>query len=139
MLAAVARPLLGRVAFASSLGAEDQVLTDMMAAAPRIPIFTLDTGRLPQETYDLIDDREALRHPNRGCFPTAADVEALVDRDGVNLFYDSVEARRCCHVRKVLPLRRELLELDAWITGLRREQAATRQNVAVAEWDEPPT
>ena len=127
------------VALASSLGAEDQVLTDMLVGiAPRPRILTLDTGRLPRETYDLIDATRARYGIEiEVLFPERADVEQLVNREGVNLFYHSVENRKaCCRVRKVLPLRRKLATLDAWITGLRREQAVTRGDIAAVEWDE---
>jgi len=139
VLAATARRFSGRVAFASSLGLEDQVLTAMIAEAKLdIPIFTLDTGRLYPETYDLIDRT----HKRYGVtlhayFPAAGEVEEMVDAGGVNLFRDSVEARkRCCEIRKVRPLRRAQIQLDAWICGLRSGQGATRQTVAVAEWDD---
>jgi phosphoadenosine phosphosulfate reductase len=138
VLAAVAERFSGHVAFASSLGAEDQVLTHMIASAGLdIPIFTLDTGRLFPETYDLLD--RTAKHYGlciKTYFPAAAEVEKMVDRDGVNLFRDSIEARhRCCEVRKILPLRRAQLELTAWICGLRSGQGATRQKVEIAEWD----
>ncbi|MFA4965914.1 MAG: phosphoadenylyl-sulfate reductase [Thermoleophilia bacterium] len=138
ILADAARRFGGRVAFASSLGLEDQVLTAMIAEAKLdIPIFTLDTGRLFPETYDLID-RTSKRYgvTIHTYFPAAAEVEKMVDRDGVNLFRDSIEARkRCCEIRKVLPMRRAQIELDAWVCGLRTGQGATRQKVEVAEWD----
>jgi phosphoadenosine phosphosulfate reductase len=127
------------VALASSLGAEDQILTDMLARiSPQPHIFTLDTGRLPQETYDLIDaTRKRYGIRIEVLFPDAAEVESLVNRGGVNLFHDSVESRKaCCQVRKVVPLRRKLTQLDAWITGLRREQAVTRAGLSSVEWDE---
>ena len=139
VLADAARRFGGRVAFASSLGLEDQVLTAMIAEAGLdIPIFTLDTGRLYPETYDLID-RTSKRYgvTLHVYFPAAGEVEEMVDRDGVNLFRDSIEARkRCCEIRKVRPLRRAQIELDAWICGLRSGQGATRQKVEVAEWDD---
>ena len=138
VLAAAARRFPGRVAFASSLGLEDQVLTAMIAAAKLdIPIFTLDTGRLYPETYDLIArTKERYGVTIHVYFPAAGEVEEMVDRDGVNLFRDSIEARkRCCEIRKVRPLRRAQTELDAWICGLRSGQGATRQTVDVAEWD----
>jgi phosphoadenosine phosphosulfate reductase len=128
-----------RIALATSLGAEDQVLTDMLAhVAPGVPIFTLDTGRLPQETYDLIDaTRKRYGIEIEVLFPDREAVEAMVNQKGVNLFYHSVENRKaCCHVRKVIPLRRKLAGLDAWVTGLRREQAVTRQDVQTVEWDQ---
>jgi phosphoadenosine phosphosulfate reductase len=138
VLAAAAKRFPGRVAFASSLGLEDQVLTAMIAAARLdIPIFTLDTGRLYLETYDLIArTRERYGVTVHVYFPAAGDVEEMVDADGVNLFRDSIEARkRCCEIRKVRPLRRAQIELDAWICGLRSGQGATRQKVEAAEWD----
>jgi phosphoadenosine phosphosulfate reductase len=126
------------VALASSFGAEDVVLIDMMLRIdPAARIFTLDTGRLPAETYALIDDIRV----RYGCavevlFPDAPAVEAMVRTAGVNLFYESVERRKqCCAVRKVAPLGRALAGLRAWITGLRREQAVTRTAVARIEVD----
>jgi len=139
LLADAARRFAGRVAFASSLGLEDQVLTAMIAEAKlAIPIFTLDTGRLYPETYDLIArTKERYGVTIHVYFPAAGEVEEMVDRDGVNLFRDSVETRkRCCEIRKVRPLRRAQRELDAWICGLRSGQGATRQKVEVAEWDD---
>jgi phosphoadenosine phosphosulfate reductase len=127
-----------RVELASSCGAEDQVLTDMLSRlTPQPRIFTLDTGRLPQETYDVIQAvRERYGIAIHLLFPDRDAVEKLVADGGPNLFYGSVEARqRCCHVRKVIPLQRELATLDAWITGLRREQAVTRDQLQRLEWD----
>jgi len=128
-----------RAALATSLAAEDQVVTDMLCRACATPrIFTLDTGRLPQETHDTIaatNARYGIRI--RVLFPDRHDVEELVADGGPNLFYGSVAARkRCCHVRKVVPLQRELATLDAWITGLRREQALTRRAIEPIAWDE---
>lgn len=128
-----------RVALASSLGAEDQVITDMLAkASPRPRIFTLDTGRLAQETYDTLDaTRRKYGLPIEVLFPDRQDVETMVTAEGVNLFYRGIEQRkRCCHVRKVVPLQRKLASLDAWITGLRREQAATRGELETVQWDQ---
>jgi phosphoadenosine phosphosulfate reductase len=127
-----------RVAFASSLGAEDQALTDMLSrAAPKLAVFTLDTGRLPQDTYDVLAaTRERYGLRIEVMFPQASDVEEMTTSRGPNSFRASVEDRRlCCHVRKVLPLRRRLAGLDAWVTGLRRDQAATRTLLASVEWD----
>jgi phosphoadenosine phosphosulfate reductase len=127
-----------RVALASSFGAEDQVITDMLcrlAPAPRI--FTLDTGRLPQETYEAIQaTRQKYGISIRILFPDQAQVESMVAQHGPNLFYDNIQNRKkCCEVRKVIPLRRELATLDAWVTGLRREQAETRTQVERIAWD----
>jgi len=129
----------GSCAFASSFGAEDQVLTAMIDQEKlHLPIFTLDTGRLPQETYDLMDaTRKRYGVKVEVLFPEAADVEPMLLRHGANLFYDSVELRReCCRVRKVLPLGKKLATLKAWICGLRREQSVTRTAIAPVEWDE---
>lgn len=129
----------GKVAFASSLGLEDQVITDLIAKhAPGMSIFTLDTGRLFPETYELlarIEERYGLRVEIY--FPEADEVEQMVHEHGINLFRDSVEQRqRCCGVRKIAPLRRALTGLQAWVCGLRREQSVTRAGVGVIEWDE---
>ncbi|MHB1323212.1 MAG: phosphoadenylyl-sulfate reductase [Coriobacteriia bacterium] len=138
VLAWAAETFPGRVGLASSLGIEDQVLTAMIAGA-RLPIgvFTLDTGRLFPEAYDLMhltSARYAL--PIRLYSPDASEVEEMVALHGVNLFRDSVAARRrCCEVRKVRPLRRALAGLDAWLCGLRSGQGVTREHVDMAEWD----
>ncbi|HET6494741.1 MAG TPA: phosphoadenylyl-sulfate reductase [Thermoleophilia bacterium] len=138
VLAAAARRFPGRVAFASSLGTEDQVVTALIAEAKLdIPIFTLDTGRLYPDTYDLIArTKERYGVTIHVYFPAADEVEEMVNRDGVNCFRESIEARkRCCEIRKVRPLRRAQIGLDAWICGLRSGQGATRQTVEMAEWD----
>jgi thioredoxin-dependent adenylylsulfate APS reductase len=125
------------LALASSFGAEDMVLLDMLSRiGPRVRVFTLDTGRLPQETYDLMEIARARYGPIEVYAPEASEVEAMVGAHGPNLFYRSVELRKlCCAVRKVQPLRRALAGLDAWIAGLRREQGPTRAAVAKVEMD----
>jgi phosphoadenosine phosphosulfate reductase len=128
-----------RVALSSSFGAEDMVLIDMaMTIDPTARIFTLDTGRLPQETYNVIDaTREKYGVSIEVFFPQPDAVQNMVETHGMNLFYRSVENRKlCCGVRKMEPLRRALSGLDAWITGLRREQSVTRTAVHKVEWDE---
>ena len=128
----------GRIAFATSLGAEDQVITEMIAGIdPGMKIFTLDTGRLFQETYDLLDiTGKKYGIPIEVCFPDALDMEEMVNSRGVNLFYDSVENRKlCCFIRKTEPLSRALQGIDAWICGLRRDQSITRQEIKTVEWD----
>jgi len=126
------------VTFANSLGAEDMVLTDLIAKhQPDIQMFSLDTGRLPQATYDLMQ-AVRLRYsvPLQVFFPDAAQVELYVAQHGVNGFYDSVDNRKaCCHVRKVEPLKRALSGKKAWITGMRREQAVTRGSLEVSSFD----
>jgi len=126
------------VCFANSLGAEDMVLTDLIARfQPDIEMFTLDTGRLPQETYDLMQAvRERYKAPLKVYFPEAGDVEGYVAQHGVNGFYDSVENRKaCCYIRKVAPLKRALAGKQAWITGMRRDQAVTRDSLEVSAFD----
>jgi phosphoadenosine phosphosulfate reductase len=137
-LRAMTEELGGRIVFATSLGAEDQALTDMLLAADRsIPIVTLDTGRLPQETYDLIDaTREHFDIAIEVLFPDAEAVAALVRAKGANSFYASIENRKeCCAIRKVAPLGRALQGYDAWITGLRRAQSPTRADLKRVEYD----
>jgi phosphoadenosine phosphosulfate reductase len=127
-----------RIALASSFGAEDVVLIDMLSKLRTNPkIFTLDTGRLPQETYDVMD---AIRNKYgikiTSYFPETTAVEDMVSQHGFNLMYQSVDLRKaCCNVRKVEPLRRALASLDAWITGLRREQVFTRASIPKVELD----
>lgn len=126
------------VTFANSLGAEDMVLTDIIDRYQLdIDMFSLDTGRLPQETYDLMQVvRERYKTPLRIYFPNVKQVEAYVAEHGVNGFYDSIELRKaCCHIRKVEPLRRALQGKRAWITGMRSEQASTRSNLKVSAYD----
>ncbi len=129
-----------QVAFATSLGEEDQVLTDMIARhAPGIEVFTLDTGRLFAETYELLAKNQK-KYPQltlKVYYPDTKAVEEMVKSKGINLFYESVENRKlCCGVRKVEPLRRALAGKVAWITGLRRSQSLTRSDAQVFEWDE---
>ena len=131
-----------RLAVASSLGAEDVVLVHAVAERVRaggspVRIFTLDTGRLPQETYELHEALEA-RYGLRieSVFPDTVAVQQLVRTQGPNGFYHSLDARHaCCAVRKLEPLQRALGGVDAWITGLRRAQSITRTEVALAEQD----
>ena len=128
-----------RIALASSFSAEDQVLTDMLCKTIDKPrIFTLDTGRLSNETYEVIErTRQKYSIDIKVMFPNFKEVEDMVNEYGPNLFYDSVENRKlCCNIRKVEPLKRALKELDAWICGLRTEQSPTRQKLERIEWDE---
>src|SRR5579872_3620063 len=107
-------------------------IVDMAARLhPAVRVFTLDTGRLPQETYGMIDAvRERYGIAVEVVHPDAQEVASMVAGRGLNLFYESVENRRlCCEVRKVRPLARKLGELQAWATGLRRDQSADRVSV----------
>jgi phosphoadenosine phosphosulfate reductase len=127
-----------KIAFATSLGAEDQVITEMVAEIdPGMKIFTLDTGRLFQETYDLLDiTRKKYNLEIEVCFPDAVDVEEMVNRLGINLFYDNIENRKlCCYIRKSEPLARALQGMDGWMCGLRKQQSAMRQKLNAVEWD----
>ena len=129
----------GQCIFSTSLGAEDQVLTEIIASSfPAIRIFTLDTGRLFQETYDLIHITEQkYRIRIELFFPDYLSVEKMVNTKGINLFYDSVENRKeCCHIRKIEPLQRALSGMKVWITGMRKEQSLTRTGVEMVNWDE---
>lgn len=127
-----------RVSLASSFSIEDQALTHMLASrTPAARIFTLDTGRLFPETYDTMQatmKRYDIRIEVYS--PEASAVERLTSEHGPNCFYESVELRKkCCEIRKIVPLRRALSTVDAWICGLRREQSVTRGGVDTVEWD----
>lgn len=126
-------------ALANSYGAEDMVLTDLIARLG-LPLasFSLDTGRLPAETYALMQQvaERYPSHPVTVYFPDTATTEQYVNLHGVNGFYRSVELRKsCCQIRKIAPLKRALAGRSAWITGLRREQSPTRQDLAAREHD----
>ena len=128
----------GRVGFSTSLGLEDQVLTQIIATTvPDIFIFTLDTGRLFQETYDLLDiTQKRYKIPIKVFFPDHHSIEEMVNTKGINLFFESVENRKlCCHFRKIEPLRRALVNVDVWISGLRKDQSVTRKKSKLVEWD----
>ena len=127
------------IAFACSFSAEDMVLVDAIAGhARKIEVFTLDTGRLPEETHALCETvREKYPIPIRAYFPDAATIEAWVEQNGPNAFYKSVAQRQqCCHIRKVEPLKRALTGKKGWITGLRREQSTARQTLEREVWDD---
>jgi len=129
----------GAIALASSFQAESSVLIDMAhrLRGSDFRVFTLDTGRLNQETYDCMDAlKERYGIKIDLFFPDARRVETMVKEHGINLFYKSAELRKtCCAIRKVEPLKRALKNLAAWATGLRREQAVTRGGVQKVEID----
>ena len=138
IIAWIGQNYAGGAALASSFGVEDMVLIDMIArVAPSITIFSLDTGRLPEETYRLVEAaRERYHLPIQVYYPNTAAVERMATEKGLNLFYGSVEARKeCCRIRKVEPLGRALHGKKAWITGLRREQSQARGTVAKGDVD----
>ncbi len=126
------------IALASSLSIEDQVLTHMLwKRNPTFQIFTLDTGRLPQETFDVMEKTAQAYQGNYDIlFPDSAAVKDMINRDGPNLFYDSIENRKmCCGIRKIQPLKQKLSGLTAWVCGLRKEQSVTRTESQALEWD----
>jgi phosphoadenosine phosphosulfate reductase len=128
------------IKFANSFGAEDVALMHIIAKhAPNIRVFTLDTGRLNDETYQVMESTR-FKYPDMPIevmFPDAAKVEALTREKGFFSFRESVELRKeCCAIRKVQPLKRALSDASAWMTGLRRDQSVTRTDTPVIEWDE---
>jgi phosphoadenosine phosphosulfate reductase len=127
-----------RVVIVASFQAESSVLIDMASRIrPDATVLTLDTGRLPQQTYDMIDRvRDRYGIDVQVISPDAAELHEMVGSHGVNLFYQSADMRRlCCDVRKSRPLSRALAGYDAWVTGVRRQQAATRSQTAVVSLD----
>ncbi len=126
------------VCYASSLGAESVVLTDLIwEAVPQIEIFSIDTGRLFPETYDLIERlQQRYGRTIRIYYPNAAELEGWVGENGINGFREGIEQRRaCCAVRKVEPFRRAVSGRGAWVTGIRRGQSPSRATAAPIEWD----
>jgi phosphoadenosine phosphosulfate reductase len=124
--------------FTTSLGVEDMVVLDLIARANLpVDVITLDTGRLHEETYALLDAARARYGlAIRALSPDAAELEAFVAQHGVNSFYRGIGLRkRCCEIRKLGPLRRALAGRGLWITGLRRAQSATRAGIALLEHD----
>jgi len=128
-----------KIAMASSFGAEDAAVIDMMMKInPKARIFTLDTGRLNQETYDVMDEIRGKYNINiEVMFPDQSEVEQMVRVNGMNLFYQSMGNRKlCCGIRKVHPLNKMLATLDGWITGLRNDQTQNRAGAKKIEIDD---
>ena len=127
-----------RMAICTSFQIDGMAILDMAwRIDPTVRVFTIDTGRLPQDTYDLIDTvRQHYQIEIEVYYPDATQVESVVRRHGMNLFYQDVDLRLlCCQTRKVLPLRRVLSSLDAWVTGLRRDQLSSRADTRKIEAD----
>jgi phosphoadenosine phosphosulfate reductase len=128
----------GRLVYSNSLGAEAMVLTDIIwSQRLEIDVFSIDTGRLYEETHELLEKlQRRYRRTLRVVYPDAAALEQLVARQGVNGFYHSLEARlECCRIRKVEPFKRAIAGYAAWITGVRREQSPGRATARAVEWD----
>jgi phosphoadenosine phosphosulfate reductase len=128
----------GRLVYSNSLGAEAMVLTDIIwTHLPQVDVFSIDTGRLHEETHELLEKlQRRYRRRVRVVYPDALELEQLVARQGVNGFYHSLEARlECCRIRKIEPFRRAIAGYPAWITGVRREQSAGRAMGQSIEWD----
>ncbi len=125
--------------FTTSFGAEDQVITHILAEKKLpVDIFTLDTGRLFNETLETFE-KTAKKYGNiiKTLFPDPKDVETYVNKNGINAFYESVELRKeCCGIRKVKPLERGLEEYGVWVTGLRADQSENRSALRFFEWDD---
>ncbi|MBI3697709.1 MAG: phosphoadenylyl-sulfate reductase [Acidobacteria bacterium] len=127
-----------RLAIGTGFQAEGMVIVDLARRlSPQVRVFTLDTGRLPQQTYDLIGEvyrRYGIRV--EVVFPDSRELEAMETRHGPNLFYESAPQRMlCCEIRKGRPLERKLKTLDAWVTGVRRRQSESRAGVRKVEID----
>lgn len=135
----IAENTQGKVSFSTSLGQEDQVITHAIFTNDlAIEVFTLDTGRLFQETYDVLSSTtNKYKKEIKIYFPDTKAVEQLVTEKGPNSFYKSVENRKeCCGIRKIQPLKRALKEVSVWVTGLRASQSDNRQTMKILEWDE---
>lgn len=136
----VLNTLEGNSKFSTSFGIEDQVLTHFLNPyANKIEVFTLDTGRQFNETYEVFQKTQT-KYPEiniKVYYPEENDIQEYISQDGINGFYDSIESRKkCCFIRKVKPLRRALANTNLWITGLRAEQSQNRETMSYLEWDE---
>jgi phosphoadenosine phosphosulfate reductase len=128
-----------RAVFSTSFGIEDQVLTQLIAeAGGKIDVFTLETGRLFPETYYVWNRTlERYKIPIKAYYPQASLVEEMVTKKGPSSFYESVENRKeCCFIRKIEPLKRAIQGYEIWVTGIRAEQSANREDMDFIEWDE---
>lgn len=128
-----------KIIFSTSFGLEDQVITHIIFSKNiPIKIFTLDTGRLFPETYSVWSRTKEIYNKNISSYsPYTETIQNLVSEKGPNSFYESVENRQeCCYIRKVEPLKRALKGNEIWVTGIRKEQSASRNNLSPVEWDE---
>ncbi|WP_323756829.1 phosphoadenylyl-sulfate reductase [Roseivirga sp.] len=139
VISCLAQEFPAQVKFSSAFGQEDQVITDIIFRNQLpVEVFTLDTGRLFSETYELMEKTRMRYKPEiTTYFPKSEDVEPLVSEKGFFSFYESVENRKeCCYIRKVAPLKRALRNTKVWITGMRAAQSDNRQHLDLFEWDE---
>jgi thioredoxin-dependent adenylylsulfate APS reductase len=124
------------LAISTSFQKEGMVVIDIATRInPRVRVFTIDTGRLPEETHQMMETvRQRYGIPVEIVFPEASEVESMISTHGPNLFYREVTLRKlCCHIRKVRPLERKLATLSAWVVGLRRSQTESRADIAKVE------
>ncbi|PIQ48795.1 MAG: phosphoadenylyl-sulfate reductase [Cytophagales bacterium CG12_big_fil_rev_8_21_14_0_65_40_12] len=138
-MAFLAQQFPNAVKFSSAFGQEDQVITDVIFKNKlEVEVFTLDTGRLFPETYELIEKTRSRYNQNiKTYYPSPQSLEPMVHEKGLFSFYESVENRKqCCYIRKVEPLKRALKDTKVWITGLRASQSENRQNFGLLEWDD---
>lgn len=138
-LAMLAREFQGKIVFSSSLGYEDQVISHFIFSNKlQIEVFTLDTGRLFNETYSVLNNTlERYKTPIKVLYPQTETVEKLVSEKGPLSFYESIDNRKeCCFIRKVEPLKRALKGKTVWVTGIRADQSGNRQEIPSVEWDE---
>jgi phosphoadenosine phosphosulfate reductase len=130
----------GKIVFSTSFGIEDQLITDAIFSQKldNIEVFTLDTGRLFQETYATWDKTQLQYNQKiKTYYPDNVELEEFIDKNGINPFYESVDLRKqCCHIRKVVPLKRALKDVKVWITGLRAEHSPNRNELEIVQWDE---
>ncbi|MEL1245430.1 phosphoadenylyl-sulfate reductase [Flavobacterium sp. DGU11] len=136
----VLKNINGRKVFSTSFGIEDQLLTYYIEPyADFVSVFTLDTGRQFNETYDVFQ-QTLEKYPSlkiETFFPDEKDIREYVHKDGINGFYNSIESRKeCCRIRKVVPLQKAIAGAGLWITGLRAQQSANRETMEYLEWDE---
>jgi phosphoadenosine phosphosulfate reductase len=136
----LSRHINDKIVFSTSFGIEDQVIAHAIFSQQlkNIAVFTLDTGRLFPETYDVWD-KTVLRYKAeiKAYYPNATDLENFIDHNGINAFYNSQKLRKeCCFLRKVNPLKRALKDAKIWITGVRAEQSESRNELSVIQWDE---
>jgi len=135
----LAQAFSGKITFSTSFGWEDQVVTDLIFANDiPVKVFTLETGRLFPETYYVWNRTlENYQKPIHAYYPDAAALENMVTVKGPSSFYESVDNRKeCCHIRKIVPLKRALAGNQVWVTGIRAEQSLNRTDMSNLEWDE---